>query len=150
MHAPHVLSGGRYPVLRALAIIYVIGAALAAVSTILTMLWVLFAASFAWTDRVVMAFGALAAGFFVILTMLAIAEVLKLVIDIEHNTRMSAPGRMGVPSSMTTAGPETMVAVSDDGGAVIVTSQAQPTAPAGGRLGALDEETAEAALLRGH
>ena len=42
MHTPHVLSGGRYPVLRALAIIYVIGAGLALVSTLIGVGYALF------------------------------------------------------------------------------------------------------------
>ena len=143
MHTPHVLSGGRYPVLRALAIIYVLGAALAAVSTILTIGWILLAARFAVTDRLVMAVGALAAGFFLVLTMLAIAEVLKLVIDIEHNTRMAAMN----------AGAPTTMAVSTPAGDVAVGTTAAAVAAGNGpvnRMAQLDEESAEAALLRGH
>ena len=133
MHKPHVLSGGRYPVLRSLAIIYVIGSALVALSTIITLGYVLFAARFAWTDKLVMFAGALAAGFLLVVSMLAVAELLKLFIDIEHNTRMSsANGRIGMPATMTPAD-----IAATDGGRI-------------GQLATLDEETAEAALLRGH
>jgi len=128
MNKPHVMSGGRYPVLRALAIIYVIGAALSALSTIVALGYILFAARFEWTDKLIMFFGTLAGGFILAVTMLAIAEALKLFIDVEHNTRMAVPGRIGVASSLS---PE-----------VVRTD--------GGRLADLDEETAEAALLRGH
>ena len=131
MKASHVLSGGRYPVLRALAIMYVIGAALAVVSTVVTLGYILLAARFAWTDKLIMAVGTVAAGFFLIVSMLAIAEVLKLCIDIEHNTRMSVPGRIGVSASVM---PEQL---RDDNVHV-------------NRLNALDEESAEAALIRGH
>jgi hypothetical protein len=131
MHTPHVMSGGRYPVLRALAIIYVIGAALAAIATVIAVIWALAAGAGAGTDRLIIAAAALGAGFFVVISMLAIAEVLKLFIDVEHNTRMAAPGRIGMPASVTTE------AVRNDGGHM-------------NRMEALDEETAEAALLRGH
>lgn len=134
MHKPHVLSGGRYPVLRSLAIIYVIGSALVALSTVITLGYVLFS-RYAWTDKLVMFAGALAAGFLLVITMLAVAEVLKLFIDIEHNTRMSAAnGRIGMPATMT---PSAADIASTDGGRL-------------GELASLDEETAEAALLRGH
>lgn len=131
MHTPHVMSGGRYPVLRALAIIYVIGAALAAVATVIGVIWALAAGAGSGTDRLIIAAAALGGGLFMVITMLAIAEVLKLFIDVEHNTRMAVPGRIGMPASVT---PEV---ARSDGGRV-------------NRLEALDEETAEAALLRGH
>ena len=146
MHTPHVLSGGRYPVLRSLAIIYVIAAALAVVSTVLGIAYALFGMRLAWSDRGIIAVGVLTAGFFLVLSMLAIAEVLKLVIDIEHNTRMSASRAAGAPSSIaiTTSDAATTVVAADGDGAVMAAA-ARPN-----RLDALDEETAEAALLRGH
>ena len=145
MHTPHVLSGGRYPVLRSLAIIYVIAAALAVVSTVLGIAYALFGMRLAWSDRGIIAVGVLTAGFFLVLSMLAIAEVLKLVIDIEHNTRMSASRAAGAPSSIaiTTSDAATTVVAADGDGAAM--AAARPN-----RLDALDEETAEAALLRGH
>jgi len=152
MHTPHVLSGGRYPVLRSLAIIYVIAAGLAVLSTLLGVAYILFGTRFAWSDRAIMSVGAFTAGFFLVLSMLAIAEVLKLVIDIEHNTRMSATrGAAAGPSTIaiTTSDAATTVVAADGDGA------AMAAAGGGGnsrtnRLDALDEETAEAALLRGH
>jgi hypothetical protein len=131
MNKPHVLSGGRYPVLRSLAIIYVIGAALAALSTVVALGWILVGSRFAWSDKLIMFVGALAGGFLLVVSMLAVAEVLKLFIDIEHNTRMAAPGRIGMPASVSPN------IASTDGGRI-------------GGLATLDEETAEAALLRGH
>jgi len=146
MHTPHVLSGGRYPVLRSLAIIYVIAAALSVISTVLGVAYALFGMNLAWSDRGIIAVGVITAGFFLVLSMLAIAEVLKLVIDIEHNTRMSANrAAVGAPTSVaiTTSDASTTVVAADGDGAV-----AAPARP--NRLDALDEETAEAALLRGH
>ena len=55
MHTPHVRSGGRYPMLRALAIIYVIGAALAAVATVIGLFYLLFAGDGSFGDRVIQA-----------------------------------------------------------------------------------------------
>jgi hypothetical protein len=135
MHTPHVRSGGRYPVLRALAIIYVIGAALAAIAAIIGVIWALAAGPGAGTDRLILAAAVLGGGFVTVISMLAIAEVLKLFIDLEHNTRMAAPGIVGMPAAVT---PE--VVRSDGGGAT-----GHPN-----RIEALDDETAEAALMRGH
>ena len=136
MHTPHVLSGGRYPVLRSLAIIYVIAAGLAVITTILGIVYALFGLGLPWSDRAIAALGVLTAGFFLVLTMLAIAEVVKLAIDIEHNTRVAAANRTSAaPGSATT-----VTTPEGDGAA----------AARANRLDALDEETAEAALLRGH
>jgi hypothetical protein len=123
-----VMTGGRYPVLRALAILYVIGAALAVLATVVGIVWALaFSGYFAW-DRIVLALGVLAIGFFTVISLLAIAEVLKLFIDVEHNTRLAAT------SAVATTGRMMGPAATTDGG----------------RLAELDEETAEGALLRGH
>jgi len=140
MHTPYVHSGGRYPVLRSLAILYLLGAAVAALAGIVAIIWSLVRAPFGMGDRFVFAFAALAATFFAVISMLAIAEVLKLFIDVEHNTRLTAVAAMQrvavVPPSDAIAA---AAAMSGDGGV---------RAPS--RLDALDDETAEAALLRGH
>jgi hypothetical protein len=130
---PHVKSGGRYPVLRSLAIIYLIGSALAVSGAIVGAIYILMRVRFSMLDRTFMALGTLAAGFFLVVSMLAIAELLKLFIDLEHNTRMAAPGRIGMPASIM---PEP---ARGDGAGTHVN-----------RLDAIDEETAEGALLRGH
>jgi len=130
------MSGGRYPVLRSLAILYLLGAALAAAATIVAAAYILVRVPFAFTDRCIMAIGALVAGFFVVLSILAIAEVLKLFIDLEHNTRMAAPGRIGMAQNMAPSAADMASADGNSRGA--------------NRLDLLDEETAEAALLRGH
>jgi hypothetical protein len=79
-----------------------------------------------------------------VVSLLAVAELLKLFIDVEHNTRMSIPGRVGMPMSMTVSGPggeSATVVTSNNGGEAVGTTN---------RITALDEETAEAALIRGH
>ena len=135
MQRPHVLSGGRYPVLRALAIIYVIGAALAVLSTIVGIGYILVRGPGGAMDRVILSIGAVVAGFFLVVSMLAIAEVLKLFIDVEHNTRMAGSG-----GRTTVSVAPGMAEISSTGGSDGHTN----------RLTELDEETAEAALIRGH
>jgi hypothetical protein len=152
MHTPHVLSGGRYPVLRSLAIIYVIAAALAVISTVLGIAYALFGMRLAWSDRGIAAIGVFTGGFLLVLSMLAIAEVIKLVIDIEHNTRAAAvrAGAAAMPSSVaiTTSDAATTIVTAADGDGAAATASAADARP--NRLHQLDEETAEAALLRGH
>ncbi len=134
-----VLSGGRYPVLRALAIFYLIASVVTLLAGIAAAIYVLAAFRYGnMIDRTFLAIGSLVATFYVVITMLAIAEIIKLAIDVEHNTRMGAAaanGRMGAAQSVSPAA---------------VMSGADGASRDGGRLGMLDEETAEAALLRGH
>jgi hypothetical protein len=134
-----VLSGGRYPVLRALAIFYLLLSVVTLVAGIAGAIYVLAAFHYGnMIDRTFIAIGSLVATFYVVITMLAIAEILKLAIDVEHNTRMGAAaanGKLGVAQSVS---PTTMMPTGAD------------TTRDGGRLGMLDEETAEAALIRGH
>jgi len=128
MTKAHLMTGGRYPVLRALGILYVVGAVVALVTGIYWIGWSLFAAPGSIGERLALAGGALAGTFLAVVTVLAIAELIKLLIDIEHNTRISA-----------------ITAASGNG------STATPTATAAvNRLAEMNEESAEAALLRGH
>ena len=136
MQRPHVLSGGRYPVLRALAIMYVIAAALIVPLTIIALVYILARGPGSMMDRVIISAGAIAGGFFLVVSMLAVAEVLKLFIDVEHNTRMSGSGASRTVVSVAPGAAEIATVGSADG---------RPN-----RLDALDEETAEAALIRGH
>jgi len=134
MSQKHFFSGGRYPVLRSLAILYLIGACVAVLVGIAACIWTLASAPAGWGDRIMLAVAELAAAFFLFITMLAVAEVLKLFIDIEHNTRMTAVNSTEIPAApLPTSAP------------VEVTTPAVSN-----RLHTLDEETAEAALLRGH
>src|SRR5689334_16733399 len=108
MHTPHVVSGGRYPVLRALAILYVFGAALAILSVLAGIIWIFARAPGSFVDHLIMSVGTIVGGFVMVVTLLAVAELLKLFIDIEHNSRMSMPGRMGMSMSLPSG--ETAVA----------------------------------------
>jgi hypothetical protein len=126
-------SGGRYPVLRALAILYLIGSVVSIVAGVAAIVWSLGWGPGDFSDRLLIALGALAATFFICVSMLAIAEVLKLFIDIEHNSRIAA---LGLAHTATA-------------GAMATTpADAQPVGSS--RLSIIDDETAEAALLRGH
>jgi hypothetical protein len=114
-------SGGRYPVLRAIAIIYLFLGGIAIIGGVLAMLWLLIRAPFATvTDRVILAAAALAGSVFAGALMLGAAEVIKLFVDLEHNTRMAAMDHLTPPPGAQTS------------------------------RSILQEETAEAALIRGH
>ena len=130
MQKPQLYSGGRYPVLRALGILYIVAAALMLLAGLVTAGWALMRAPGSAGDRIVLALTALAATFFLVISMLAIAEVLKLFIDVEHNTRMSAVGRMETLTAPPVSAPSDAERVN--------------------RMHSYAEESAEAALLRGH
>jgi hypothetical protein len=116
-----VLSGGRYPVLRSVAIIYLICTAVVIVAGVVLAIWELAAIHYDMMDRILLAVGTLAATVLAALFMLAVAEMLKMFMDIEHNTR----------TWMNASAPV-------------------PTQPLTGRFSELADETAEAALFRGH
>ena len=128
MHRAHVKSGGRYPVLRALGILSMVGALGIVLMGIYAIGWSLFAAPANMSEKLALAGGALVGTFVLAVAVLAFAELIKLMIDVEHNTRMGAIG--------TVAGNGSAV----DSGIPVV----------GGRMAEIDEESAEAALLRGH
>jgi hypothetical protein len=133
MTKAHLMSGGRYPVLRALGILYLLGAVGALCYGLYWTGWALFAAPGSGGERFTLALQAFAATFFGVITILALAELIKLVIDIEHNTRMAAHRAAGLTTDTTT----TATVLSGGDGHV-------------NRLNQLDEESAEAALIRGH
>jgi hypothetical protein len=137
MHRAHVMTGGRYPVLRALGILYLLGAAGVLIYGLYWIGWTMFAAPASMGDRFAVTLQALAATFFAVVTILALAELIKLVIDIEHNTRMAAMNAAAPAVAVST--PTTDVAVGTAAGNGPVN-----------RVTELDEESAEAALLRGH
>jgi hypothetical protein len=128
MESVHFRSGGRYPVLRSIAIIYVFLGAIAILGGIVAMLWMLIRAPFGPMDRVILAAAALVSSVFGCALMLGAAEVIKLFVDLEHNTRMASMFRPLTPTSGETP---------NAGGHV-------------NRISMLEDETAEAALIRGH
>jgi hypothetical protein len=127
MHRAHVKSGGRYPVLRALGILSMVGALGIVLMGIYAIGWSLFAAPANMSEKMALAGGALVGTFVLAVAVLAFAELIKLMIDVEHNTRMASMGS----------------AAGGNGNAVSVESH-------GNRLVGIDEESAESALLRGH
>jgi hypothetical protein len=131
MQRVHFSSGGRYPVLRAIAIIYLVLGGLSVLGGIVAVFWMLLRAPFDSVDRVILAAAALGGSVFWCALMLGAAEVLKLFIDIEHNTRIAYRPAMPMSSGPTNS---------------------EPVAPSGhmNRISVLEEETAEAALIRGH
>jgi hypothetical protein len=121
-------SGGRYPVLRSIALIYLFLGGVSIVAGIVSVFWLLVRAPFDATDRVILAAAALVGSVFWCALMLGAAEIIKLFVDIEHNSRMATTYRPANPTS------------------------ADMPAGAGhtNRISVLEEETAEAALIRGH
>ncbi len=125
MHKPHIKSGGRYPVLRAVAILYLFGSIAAAIVGIVAAGWIVVQlGDRSIGQRAMLALSTLGGAFFVVISMLAIAEGIKLFTDIADSLRIMRNSAMVSGSG---------VASGD-----------------GGRIGTLDEETAEAALFRGH
>src|SRR3954469_18434211 len=106
MRSAHFSSGGRYPVLRSLAIIYMIGAIVVGIGGIVLACWMFFSLR-GMENHIVNGILTLTGTFFVVLSMLAIAEVLKLFIDIEHNSRMAGGYREHVDETTqaTSVGP---------------------------------------------
>lgn len=129
MRTTHVMTGGRYPVLRALGILYIVAALGAVCVGLYWVGWHLFAAPMGTGEKIAWAAWTLVGTFIAVVTLLAVAELIKLMIDIEHNTRMAANGT----ASAGTSG-----------------NGAATTAAPANRVKELDEESAEAALLRGH
>jgi hypothetical protein len=125
----HLTAGGRYPVLRTLAILWLVGAALGfifgvyqAIVALLNMsaLQVYPIGGASWGARISAFFLWLAATFFLVVANVAVAELIKLAMDVEHNTRMTAA------------------------------NTAAQAAPAAARTAnGIEEESAESALLRG-
>jgi hypothetical protein len=163
MHTTHVSSGGRYPVLRTLAILYLIAAAAVLIVGVWRAVGVLvsatdsdlFGATPNMASRWLAAFSWLAASFIGVLGMFAVAELIKLLIDIEHNTRLAGMRAMAGEVVATTTVPApgvtaTVITESPDNGGV-ATSVGEGV-PGGGRVRQLleGEETAEGALIRGH
>ena len=147
----HLLSGGRYPVLRTIGIVYLVGAALTAVIGLFLAAWALFAGPAPWvpltitpnvTSRILGCLTILGTTFLGVISMLAIAEGIKLFMDGANSLRIIASRQMlsatplpALSEPMATQ-PPLMVGT-----------------PVGGRLASLeclDDETAEAALIRGH
>ena len=101
MHRLHLSSGGRYPVLRALAILQLVSALFVGVGGIIGSVYITtWYERFKFTtlsDKIMIGLVGLAATFFLVIFTLAFAELIKLLIDIEHNTRMTTATNNGEP-----------------------------------------------------
>jgi hypothetical protein len=128
----HLMSGGRYPALRAIAILYMIGACLSVIAGIIGVIYAFGWGHGNWLNRLALASMVVGGTFIAVISMLAIAEVLKLFIDIEHSCRAMAQGELPLTKPIAT-----VESVSTDGHRSRI-------------VHFLDEETAEGALMRGH
>jgi hypothetical protein len=115
------MTGGRYPVLRTLGILYLLGAAGLLCYGLYRVVATIFMPAGYVADRLVVALLIFGLTVLAVIATLMVAEVIKLLIDVEHHTQVAA-------------------------GAAAPPTAAAPMAPAG----ELDSESAEAALLRGH
>jgi hypothetical protein len=130
----HMTTGGRYPVLRTVAILWMVAAVLSLIGGVYQSIVALTGntseqwipvGGMNWSGRIMAFFIWLAATFFAVILNIAIAELIKLAIDVEHNSRMIAANGV-VPSSTVT------------------------TSRLDNGKGGPDDESAEAALIRGH
>jgi len=152
----HIMSGGRYPVLRSLAILNMVASGILIILGLISACWAVFGSTGIWSmidppmtmgRRLLLASAILGGTFFSVVFLLAVAEAMKLFMDIAHSLRMM----LGVTRDITavtgaiarTAPPET-----------VAFTPAAPAASAddgnGNRIEILDEESAEMALIRGH
>lgn len=128
MNRPHVTTGGRYPVLRTLGVLYLIGAAGLLGYGIYRIGRTLFLPVGLVADRAVLALLILGLTALAVIAALMVAELIKLLIDVEHNTQVTARPAPGPAGGDDAAAPGAQAAPSTE----------------------LDAESAEAALFRGH
>src|SRR5881394_1193242 len=102
-HKSHLMSGGRYPVLKTIAILYLVGACGVALYGLFFAGWCLFGQSapwvpvsftLAWGSRIMACITALGGTFLAVISMLAIAEGIKLFIDGANSMRFMARSAM--------------------------------------------------------
>jgi hypothetical protein len=130
MQGSHMASGGRYPVLRTIGILLLIAGMLDLIAGVVAAVWWYRTHPVDTAVNLGMVMIAMMAGAFLgFLGIIALSELIKLLIDIEHNTRMAA-GR-------ATEQPVTSGVIAANGG------EKHRTWMEG-------EETAEGALVRGH
>lgn len=130
MQGSHMASGGRYPVLRTIGILLLFAGVLDLIAGVVAAVWWYRGHPVDTAVNLGMVMIAMMAGAFLgFLGIIALSELIKLLIDIEHNTRMAA-GRSA----------EQPVA---SGVSAVNGGEKRGTWMQG-------EETAEGALMRGH
>jgi hypothetical protein len=135
MRESRLESGGRYPVLRTIAILWMVGAIVVAVyglfQSVVTLAGVrqleAISSSPTWLSQITGCLVWLAGTFFAVIFSVAVAEGIKLFMDVEYNCRM-------VSSNLFR-------------GNAMATSQTNTVA--GGRIAGRLSETAESELIRG-
>ena len=164
MRHPHVTSGGRYPALRTIAVLYLIGAVVVAGmfvwQAIRVVAWGGDEMTYTWFGpaagvggKVLGAACWLASGFVGLLLMFAVAELIKLFIDIEQNTRAmahAATASTKVVQTVPTADGDVAVAAKSTNGDGSFVHEGPAVPFLRDRKLFEGEETAEGALLRGH
>jgi hypothetical protein len=136
----HLASGGRYPVLRSVAILCILSAVVALGYGVWRAIDTVARAPDVMEGRAIVAVGWLAVSFFSAVVLVALGEMIKLFMDIERNTRLGAERQFAAASAAMAMAPEAPAAGVDANGK-----------PARGRMTLLEgEETAEGALMRGH
>ena len=136
MRETRLQSGGRYPVLRAIAILWIVGAVLVAIygvyQAIVTLVGIhqleVVTTGPNWPSQIMGFFVWLASAFFAVIFSLAVAEGIKLFMDIEQSCRAMTVG------TFTTS-------------AAALSSPCSPGASE--RIGGRLSETAEGELMRG-
>jgi len=96
MRGLHFTTGGRYPVLRSLAILCLLCAALAAVLAIVAAVWVVVQlGDRTLGQRLLLAVSVLCGGFLAVIAILALAEIVELFIDMATSLRTIARRQSG-------------------------------------------------------
>src|SRR5947209_2070325 len=142
MNRAHMMSGGRYPVLRTIAILYLVGAALTAITGLFLACWCLFGQPVPWvpvtftpaiSSRLIACIAMLGGTFLGVISMFAIAEVIKLFIDGVNSLRLMAYRSMALTTSPATPQEQTVV-VTGDSDTLVIGSCARKDGALGGRL----------------
>ena len=90
MAAKVLQSGGRYPVLRSVAILFMIGSIFIIGSAVYGIVLLMGTPTLALSDRIEWSIVTAVGAFFGVLIAIGAAEMIKLFMDIERNTRASA------------------------------------------------------------
>ena len=126
MFKPHIMTGGRYPVLRSVAILSLVCAAFAALGAIIAAGWILTQlGDRSLGQRAALAFTVLGGGVLSVIAILVVTEVVELFIDMAASLRLLAHRQTPAPATGAKA---------DDNGS---------------HVDMLDEDSAELSLIRG-
>lgn len=139
MQSRQFTSGGRYPILRTIAILWIVSAILALAYGIFQAISTLIGSTRpevipihpAWGGHIGGFFVWLAITFFAVIINLAVAELIKLAIDVEYNTRMTAMSTSALATPA--AGPAVVAPRTGDGTRTRMADESAESAPIRGR-----------------